>query len=138
MRAPALLLRTGLWFLGLSSLAVGLWQSLLPRSFFALEWVGAYPPYNDHLLRDVGGLNLALGVVVVGAAVVMERRMVITALLGYLTYAATHLLFHGISTGHVHPVDVPGLIAALGAGVLIPIGLLVLAWRDGAGAPPIR
>ncbi|MFC4565310.1 hypothetical protein ACFO4E_25935 [Nocardiopsis mangrovi] len=129
-------LRAGLCFLALSSLAVGVWQSLLPRSFFALEWVAMYPPFNDHLVRDVGGLNLALGVVVAGAAIVMERRLVVTALLGYLTYAATHLLFHGISTDHVHPVDVPGLIAALGIGVFIPLGLLALARNGGGDAPP--
>jgi hypothetical protein len=39
----------------------GLWATFAPRSFygdfpFGRGWVEALPAYNEHLMRDVGGL----------------------------------------------------------------------------------
>lgn len=61
-------LRGGLLLLAASALTVGLWTLLVPRSFYddcplpGRNWVSALGPYNEHLVRDVGALNLALGV----------------------------------------------------------------------------
>ena len=40
------------------------------------------PPYNEHLVSDIGGLNLALVAVLIFAAVSLERRLVLAALTG--------------------------------------------------------
>ena len=56
------------WFV-LFGLAVGVWQAAFPASFYAdfpgmgHHWVGPDGPYNEHLLRDVGLGNLAVGTV---------------------------------------------------------------------------
>ena len=62
--------RAGASLLVLTVLAlfVGAWAQLAPASFhtsfpFGQGWLAADGPYNEHLLRDVGGLNLALALV---------------------------------------------------------------------------
>ena len=58
-------LRGGLLVLAVSALTVGLWALLVPRSFYddfplpGRAWVSTLGPYNEHLVRDVGALNLA-------------------------------------------------------------------------------
>ena len=48
-----------------SALYVGWWASLAPRSFYDSfpglnrMWVGGDGPYNEHLVRDIGGLGLS-------------------------------------------------------------------------------
>jgi hypothetical protein len=60
------------WFV-LFGLAVGLWQAVFPASFYAdfpgmgHHWVSPDGPYNEHLLRDVGLGNLAIGAVAIVA-----------------------------------------------------------------------
>jgi hypothetical protein len=79
------LLRAGLVFLVVTQVLVGGWQLVAPHSFYAdgpvpgHHWVDLLPPYNEHLMRDVGALNLALGVVLAVAAVGLERRLVVAA-----------------------------------------------------------
>ena len=56
------------WFV-LFGLVIGLWQAAFPASFYAdfpgmgHHWVSPDGPYNEHLLRDVGLGNLAVGTV---------------------------------------------------------------------------
>jgi hypothetical protein len=51
-------------------------------------------PYDEHLVRDVGALNLALCALLVFAAVVLEKRLVQAALVAWLVYAIPHFAFH--------------------------------------------
>ena len=44
---------------GLVLVATGLWAFTAPRSFF--DAVATYPPFNEHLLHDIGAFNLGLG-----------------------------------------------------------------------------
>jgi hypothetical protein len=90
------------------------------------------PPYNEHLMRDVGGLNLALSVVLGASALIMERRLVTAALLAYLTYAVYHLVFHVTHLEHFPQADAIAQTSALAlVGVALPLALLILAWRAG-------
>jgi hypothetical protein len=127
-------LRPALLLLTLTQVVIGAWQLLLPRSFYDLYWVELLPPYNEHLLRDVGGLNLALAVVLGASTLTMDRRMISTALLAYLTFATYHLAFH---VTHLEPFPSADAIAqttALSLGVAFPLVLLILAWRGGKTA----
>jgi hypothetical protein len=73
---------TGLSLLGATAIGVGLWALFLPYTFYddfplpGRDWVSTLGPYNQHLVRDYGELNLALGVLFVFAAVLLERRLV--------------------------------------------------------------
>jgi len=129
-------LRTGLGLLAGTQVLVGLWIVLLPDTFWKWRWVSLLPPYNEHLLRDLGGAELALAVVLCAAVVTMERRLVVTALAAYLTAAVPHLLFHA---RHLEPLPAgsgAGLMALLGAGVVLPAALLWLAATPSAFAGP--
>ena len=59
--------RIGLLVLAVPSLGNGLWALFLPRVFYddfplpGRDWVSTLGPYNEHLVRDYGATNLALG-----------------------------------------------------------------------------
>lgn len=85
--------------LGIPQVLVGLqaladshgWYEGFP---FGRGWVAALPPYNQHLIVDVGALFVGLGVLMVVAGVVLERRLVKTAVAVWLLYAVPHFAFH--------------------------------------------
>lgn len=131
-------LRAGLAFLALTQVVVGAWQLLLPRSFYddgpipGHRWVALVPPYSEHLMRDVGALNLALAVVATVAAVTLQRLMVGTALVAYLVFSVPHLVFHAT---HLEPFprgEAIGQTIALAVGVVLPLALLALSARPRA------
>jgi hypothetical protein len=124
-------LRGGLLLLAWVSLVVGVWALFVPHSFYddfplpGREWVSTLGPYNEHLVRDVGALNLSLGVLLVLAAVLLERRLVQVSLVAYLVYAVPHFVFH-LTTGHAFSFgDNLANMLTLGIAVLLPLILLV-------------
>jgi hypothetical protein len=92
---------TGLlgWFV-VFGLGVGGWQMLAPASFYedfpglGRHWVSVDGPYNEHLLRDVGQGNLAIGIVALVAlltgGVWLARATGLAAVAAYLP----HQLYH--------------------------------------------
>jgi nucleoside-diphosphate-sugar epimerase len=74
--------------------------------------VALLPAYNEHLVRDFGGMNLAMAVVFGVAAVTLDRRLAATALVAYLVFAVPHLAFHAGATGALGRHLVPALVAA--------------------------
>ncbi len=97
-----LVLRLGFGFLALSQGVVGVWALLGPDSFFrqfpgtGVGWVALLPPYNEHLVRDVGALSLAVTVLLVYAAVRPEPRTARLAVLAFAVYAVPHTIFHAL------------------------------------------
>jgi hypothetical protein len=124
------LLRAGMWFLTIVELAVGLVATLAPRTFYDfVPWVDLAPPFSEHLMRDYGAMNLALGLVTAVSAITMNRVMVRTALAAYLLFAVPHLLFHVTHHEHYTTSQAIGETTALTIAVLLPIALLALTWR---------
>lgn len=125
-------LRAGLVVFALAQATLGCWALGWPRSFYAdmplagHGWVALLPPYNEHLLRDYGGLSLALAVVLAGAAIVLEQRLVRVALSGYLTATVAHLVFHAVHLEHFDALDAAAQTAALAVFVVGPLALLAL------------
>ena len=121
-------IRAGLSALAAVELVLGGWTLLFPESFYRdVPTVDLTPPYSEHFLRDFGGATLGLALVLAAAAVWMELRSVVVALLAYLAFAAPHLLFH---LGHLHGATAfeAGVLTALLAGsVALPVLLLFLA-----------
>jgi hypothetical protein len=86
--------------LAASAAYVGLWAALAPRSFYdsfpgtGRHWVLVDGPFNEHLVRDVGGLYLALLVLSVGA--ILRADPSTTRLTGaaWLIFSAIHLAYH--------------------------------------------
>lgn len=128
-------LRAGLVFYLGVELLVGAWAAAWPRGFYhdfpwpGHPWVALLPAYNEHLIRDFGGMNLALAVVFGVAAATLDRRLTRTVLVAYLVFAMPHLVFH---LNHLAPfgtVDAVAQSAALVALALLPLLLLTLVGR---------
>src|SRR5215472_14424418 len=97
---------------------------------------GGRPPFNEHLLSDIGGLSLAMAVVLGASAVLMERNLIRAALAGYTVYAVSHLLFHATHTSGLPATDAAALLTGLSLLPALALGLLALASQ--AGSPPGR
>jgi hypothetical protein len=143
MPAPRLS-RTILWALSATLALTGGWALGAPRSFYdrfpgaGHAWVALLPPYNEHLVRDVGGLSLSLAVLAAAAALTLQRPLVTVAALATLVWSIPHLLFH---LGHLEGLgtaDMVGQVAALVLGVAAPLGLLGLAVAAGREARATR
>jgi len=126
-------IRGGLILLAALQAVVSIWQYAFPRSFFDdFPTVRLDPPYNEHLVSDVGGLGLALTAMLVIAAVTMTRPVVLTALTGYLIYAATHFAFHVGHFEHFSLRDAVSVGTGLGIEVVLAV-VLLFAGRRAAG-----
>lgn len=133
-----LLHRIALVVIAAGSLVVGVWAQAFPRSFYddfpgaGRVWVAVDGPFNEHLVRDVGGLNLALAFVA-GFALVTRSVLVARAAGGAaLLFGAPHLLYHAT---HLDPFDTADVVANLVAlSVAALAGLLALAAPRSNGA----
>jgi hypothetical protein len=133
MARPTGWLRAGLLaYLAVTAL-IGVWASGWPRGFYhdfpwpGHAWVAPLPAYNEHLVRDFGGMNLAMAVVFGVAAATLDRRLVTTALVAYLVFAVPHLAFH---LQHLDPfgtVDAVAQVVTLVASAVLALPLLALA-----------
>jgi hypothetical protein len=128
--------RAGLAALMVTGLVVGVWAAFAPRSFYddfpggGLEWVAADGPYNEHLVRDVGELNLALTAVTLVALLAVVRAAAVAAAVGWLVYQVPHLVYHLRHTDvYDNTTDKVTSIAALALGVALPLIVLVAALR---------
>lgn len=128
-------LRIGLLLLASAPIVVGVWALFIPRSFYddfpatGRHWVSSLPPYNEHLVRDVGALNLALGVLLATAAILLGRWLVQASLVAWLVYAIPHFVFHLTELDALSFGDALGNSVTLGIAVLLPLILFVLAGR---------
>lgn len=130
------LLRPGLILLTIFAVVVGAWALVAPESFYddfpggGRAWVSALPPYNEHLVRDVGALNLAVGVMVGAAAYYMDRRLTLVALIAYLTYSVPHFFFHMFHLDELSDSDKVLQTGSLAFTVALPVYLLALNRRQ--------
>jgi hypothetical protein len=128
-------LRTGLIVLALYHFVLGMWALFWPRSFYDTfpasghAWVALLPPYNEHLLRDFGALNLAVAVVLGSAAAGVERRLTFTALAAAIVVEVPHMIFHTTHLRNFPPADATVQTILLTVIMVIPIALLIPAWR---------
>jgi hypothetical protein len=123
--------RGGLALLGLVGLQIGVWATLAPRSFYddfpggGRNWVATDGPYNEHLVRDFGALNLALTAVVAVALVTGAPAAVRAAALGWLVYSVPHLVYHARHLEVYDTSDKVLTLAAVGGAVLLSAAVLV-------------
>lgn len=137
MRRPALA-RGALLLLCAYCIFIGLTAVVVPHTFFddfpfLAHWVERLPPYNEHLVTDVGGLYLGFAVVLGLAAWRLERGLVIASCVGFLTVSVLHLLFHATHLSGFGEVDAIAELAALASLVIPPV---LAIWASGRAAVP--
>jgi uncharacterized membrane protein len=144
---PTVTGRRGVWIrTGLLALAIGqggaaAWALFAPRSWFAefpgggQHWVAAYPPFNEHLATDYGGAFIALSLLVAIAGVLLERRLVVIAMVCWLTAAVPHLIFHIGTRDAYQGAERVASLTSLVLTVVIPIAILAGVRRAGAPSP---
>ncbi|MEW1926586.1 hypothetical protein [Streptomyces sp. NPDC088360] len=125
----------GLLALTATQLSVGCWQLFAPRSFYGVLWVSDLPPYNEHMMRDLGASSLAIAVVLAAGVRAMEPRLVSVGLAAYLTFSVPHLVFHSAHLEHMTAGSAATLMALLGAGAIGPSWLLWLSVRVRTARP---
>ena len=107
----------------------GLQAAFAPRSFFddfplGRGWISAgHAAYDQHLVRDVGALFLALIVVTVWCAVRREAMAAVAA--GWLVQGVLHLGYHVGHLDGLESIDKTGLVVSL---VLVPVLALIALW----------
>ena len=124
--SPARIVRPALVALGVLQLALGVWALFVPRSFYGSfpigrGWVELLPPYNEHLVRDVGGLYLTTAGVFLGAAVVMRRSVVVLACLSWLLFAVPHAAYHLLNLEPFTIGDAIANVGVLAGAIVLPV-----------------
>ncbi len=123
MRSPQIA-RVALWLLFAAALTTGLPAAIAPHFFytdfpFSTHWVEMLPPYNEHLVTDVGGLYLGFAVLFAWAARTLEPTLVRAACCGWLLMATLHLAFHATHLSGFDTADAAAELTSL-AVLLLP------------------
>ena len=133
--------RLALAVMAATALVVGAWAQVAPASFYASfplgrGWVAADGAYNEHLIRDVGGLTLALCVLAVAAARSMRPDLVRVAGGATLVYAVPHLAYHATHLAPYGTGDAIANVLTLAVQVLLPLWLVISPAPAAGGAHP--
>jgi hypothetical protein len=139
MRSPTAA-RAALAILALSAVSVGLPAAVAPHTFysdfpFLAHWVDRIPPYNEHLVTDVGGLYLGFTILFAWAAWTLQPTPVRAACTAWLLAAVLHLGFHATHLDNFDTADAVAELASL-AFLLVPPLVAIWAVRTGPGRVP--
>ena len=113
---------------------IGLWALLAPRSFYdgfpglGRSWVGVDGPFNEHLIRDVGALNLAVVVLYGAAWMGLGHQLVRASGAASLVWGVPHALYHLFNTDGLAGIDVAMSLSGLVVHVIVGAGLV---WAGG-------
>lgn len=122
--------RVALAVLCVAALSIGLTATAFPHAFyddfpFLTHWVELLPPFNEHLVTDVGGLYLGFAILFGWAAWAFERPLVRPLCIAWLLTASLHLIFHA---GHLGDFGTADAIAEIASLALLLLPALVALW----------
>lgn len=131
------LVRLLLGLLLLSTLTIGLVAAADPHVFygdfpFVAQWVRLLPPYNEHLITDVGGLYLGFAVLFAWAGFTLQPTLVRAACSAWLVPAVLHLAFHATHLQGFSTADAIGETVSLAMMVAPAVVALWVSARPGS------
>lgn len=137
-----LLVRGALALLAIGPLMTGIWAIVDPSGWYTnfpglgRHWIAAEGPFNHHLIVDAGAGFLAVGVLVLVAAVWARREVMQVAIVAYLFHVVPHFVYHA-----THPVDLSAAdkllgIGSLGAQTALAVITLIAVSRKASTQPP--
>jgi len=111
----------------------------MPRSFyddfpFLASWVDLLPPYNQHLVTDVGGLYLGFALLFAWAARTLQPTLVRAACSAWLLAGSLHLLFHATHLENFGTADAVAELASLAFLLVPPLAAIWAVAEAAAGA----
>jgi hypothetical protein len=129
MRSPVVA-RAALWIAAASAAGVGVVAAFAPRTFYddfpyVGHWVDRLPPYNEHLVTDVGALYLGFALVLAWAAATLQRQLVLAACWGWILFSVLHVVFHARHLDAFGTSDAVAELTSLAAVTALP---LVALW----------
>jgi hypothetical protein len=122
--------------LAASAAEVGFWAVLAPHSFFRSfpmpghHWVSTAGPYDEHLVRDVGGLYLSLLVISVWAFWRRSAELLRLAGAAWAVFSLPHLVFHLDHLEGLSTFDKIGESGSLALTLALAVLLMVPLRRD--------
>lgn len=135
-RTTSVGVRTGLGVLAVFQAIIGVWALFAPTSFYGSfplpghPWVSLLPPYNEHLVRDVGELSLALTVVLAAAAVIGQWLLSAVAVAAIAVYAVPHAIFHFLHLEGFPTSDAIAQTIGIALHLVVIAVVAWLVWRD--------
>jgi uncharacterized membrane protein len=117
-----------LGLIAVSMLPAGLQAALAPRSFFddfplGRGWISHQPDaYNEHLVRDVGGLFLAM--IIVTGWTVLRNGPTRPVAVAWLAFGLLHLTYHAGHLDGYGTTDQVGLVVSLVVVPALAVGAL--------------
>lgn len=114
-------------FLGLY---VGVWAAFAPAAFYASfpgpfsAWISLDGPFDEHLVRDVGTLNLGLAAASALALRYREPGPAAVVGLAWVVHSIPHLAYHLRHLGHLGTVDVIAQVVSLSSTLVLALPLL--------------
>jgi hypothetical protein len=132
------LLRVTLAALAVSAAVPGLQATLSPGAFYdgfplGRAWVELLPPFNEHLIRDVGGFYLAFAILFAWAAWRPARELVVPLCTAWSVSALLHAVYHALHLDGFSAGDAVAQTAALVAVLALPGLAIVLARQKRVG-----
>lgn len=115
---------------------IGVWALFAPASFYGSfpgagqAWVSLLPPYNEHLITDVGELSLALTVVLAAAAVTGQWLLSVVAIVAFAVYTVPHMIFHSLHLEGFSTAAAIGQTVGFALQLVLGAGIAWLLWRD--------
>jgi len=134
-------LRIGLAVLAIPAAIVGFWAAFAPRSLYddfpgiGRTWIAPDGPYNQHLVRDVGELNLALVAITVIAMVTLTPMLVRAVLVGWVVYSLPHVIYHLRNMEPFSTSDQVSIVGSLAFVPILAVALFVIEVRAPREAP---
>lgn len=115
-------------------LYVGVWAQFFPHVFyesfpgFGMRWISVHGAENEHLIRDVGSLYLALTAISIAGFVSRTAVIGQIAGLGWAVFGVLHFAYH---LNHLvgSAVDVIGTVVSLATSAILGILLLFPSHR---------
>lgn len=121
--------------LAFSAAVPGLQATISPSAFydgfpFGRAWVQMLPPYNEHLIRDVGNYKLAFAILFAWAAWRPSRALVVPVASAWSVAALLHAAYHALNLHGFGAGDAIALIAVLVSVLVLPVLAIVIAQGD--------
>jgi hypothetical protein len=139
--------RVLLWLLAAIGAFVGGWALFAPAGFYDAfpfpavfgPWVSGDGPFNEHLIRDVGALYLALAAASVVAALMRRADASVAVGVAWLVFSVPHLVYHLGHLDHLAPIDAIGQPISLAASLVLSLPLCVppRRAREASASPSI-